>query len=887
MGWRHFLRRAHWDRERAEELQAYLQIETDENIARGMSSVEARRAAQRKLGNTLRIREEIYEMNTINFLDSLGRDLHYVLRGMRRRPGFTVAVVLTLALGIGANTAIFSVVDGVLIKPLPYPNADELIGIWHTASGLQSDDMTVAPTMYFTYREENRAFQNIGLWSTGEQSVTGLGEPEQVRTLRVTYGTLQTLGIQPVLGRWFSEADDTPGTAGPDPVILTYGYWQRRFDGAASVIGHRLTIDARPSEVVGVFPATFRFVGFDPEIVLTLRLNRNQLTLSGGGYRGLARLKPGVTLAEANADVARMLPIWLNAWPIPPGASRQAVKDWRIAPALRPLKKDVVGSVADMLWVLMGTVGLVLMIACANIANLMLVRADSRRQEFAVRAALGAGRARLAKELLVESMVFGLIGGALGLLLACAGLKLLVAMGPSNLPRLQEISIEPVVLAFALAASLVSSLLFGSIPAIKYTSPLGMTLGGGVRGTSASRERHRNRNVLVIVQVALALVLLVGSGLLIRTFQSLRNVNTGFRDAKAVQTARMWFPAELVREPERYTRMQHDIRDKIASIPGVTSAAFTSSVPMDGRMSVSVIPAEDPTHASVRRLKFVSPGYFQAMGTRLIAGRDINWSDIDGHRKVALVSENFARELWQEPAAAIGKRIREWGLKPPVWREIIGVVEDVHEDGPAHKAPSMTYWPVMMENFFGLPKFGTRAIAFVIRSDRAGRESLVNEVRQAVWSVNPNLPVFLVSTMQDLSDRSLAQTSFALVMLAISGSMALGLGVIGLYGVISYVISQRRREIGIRLALGAAPLELKRKFARQGLILTVVGILAGMTAALALTRFMSSLLFGISPLDVKTYIAVLCVLLTAAALASHVAARRVTAVDPVETLKDV
>jgi predicted permease len=892
MGWRRFLRRAQWDHERANELESYVQIETDENIAKGMSSAEAREAAQRKLGNTLRIREEIYRMNTIGFLDSLGRDLRYALRGMQRRPGFTAAVVLTLALGIGANTAIFSIIDGVLIKPLPYPNEDELISIWHSAPGLQSNDVGIAPTMYFTYRDENTTFQNIGLWSTGEQSVTGLGEPEQVRTLRVTYGTLQALGIQPMLGRWFSEADDTPGTAGPDSVILTYGYWQRRFGGAESVIGRRLTIDSRPSEVIGVLPAGFRFIGFDADIVMTLRFNRAELTLGAGApYRGLARLKPGATIAQATADVKRMLPIWLNAWPIPPGAVRKGAEGWRITPVVQLLKKDVLGSVADVLWVLMGTVGLVLLIACANIANLMLVRADGRRQEFAVRAALGGRRARIAKESLVESLVFGLTGGALGLILAYAGLKLLVAVNPNNLPRLQEISINSPALAFGLVASLVSSLLFGLIPASRYTSPI-RTTRGATRGASASRENQRTRNGLVVVQVALALVLLVSCGLMIRTFQALRNVNTGFTGTQEIQTARIRFLPSLVSEPERYTQMEHDILNKIASIPGVTSAAFADSVPMDGSGGGSVVPAEDQTYSDgktplPRRFKYVSPGYFRAIGTRLIAGRDITWSDIEERRRVAVISENFARELWHEPSAAIGKRIREWALRgDPVWRQVIGVVEDVRENGPMQKAPGIVYWPVLMENFFRIPVFGTHAIAFAIRSDRAGTESLVAEIRQAVWSVNPNLPLFRVDTMQELYGRSLGKTSFALVMLTIAGAMALGLGIIGLYGVISYVISQRTREIGIRLALGAEPSELKRMFLRQGLILTVIGILAGLTAAPALIRFMSSLLFGVGPLDPKTYIAVLCILLTAAALASYMAARRAVAVDPIKTLKE-
>jgi putative ABC transport system permease protein len=432
---------------------------------------------------------------------------------------------------------------------------------------------------------------------------------------------------------------------------------------------------------------------------------------------------------------------------------------------------------------------------------------------------------------------------------------------------------------------------FGSIPAIKHTSQIGAPLRGGARGASASRERHRARHALVVVQVALALVLLVSAGLMIRTFQALRNVNPGFVGAAEIQTARIWFPVQI-REPERFTMMQHDILDKIASIPGVMSASSVNSVPMDGRIFSNAVLADDRTYDAgktppIRRYKFVSPGYFRSMGTRLIAGRDITWSDIDERATVVVISANLARELWGAPAAAIGKRIREafGGSATPVWREVIGVAEDVHEDGPAQKAPALVYWPVLMADFLGNATYGTRAIAFVIRSQRAGSESLLSEVRQAVWSVNPSLPVFLVSTMKELADRSLAQTSFALVMLAIASAMALGLGLIGIYGVISYVIAQRSREIGIRLALGAEPSALKRMFVRQGVALAAIGVVAGLGAAVALTHLMSSLLFGIGPLDPATYVAVPGILLIAAALASYVPARRAATVDPVETLK--
>jgi predicted permease len=379
---------------------------------------------------------------------------------------------------------------------------------------------------------------------------------------------------------------------------------------------------------------------------------------------------------------------------------------------------------------------------------------------------------------------------------------------------------------------------------------------------------------------------------MIRTFQALRSVNVGFTHSKEIQTARIWFPAALSVAPKRFTRMERDILDKIASIPGVTSAAFANSVPMDGRVSLGVIPTEVPVTTNVtsppaRRMKFVSPGYFAAMGTRVIAGRDIMWSDIDDSRSVVVVSESFARELWREPAAAIGKRIREWGLQrePIVWREIVGVVEDVREDGPMQKAPPMVYWPVFMENFMGDKFSGTPAIAFVIRSDRAGTESLMADVRRAVWSANPDLPVFLVNTMQELLDRSLAQTSFALVMLAIAGAMALGLGIVGLYGAISYVVSQRTREIGIRLALGAEPVHVQRMFLLHGLTVTGIGVAAGLAISAALTHLMSSLLFGIDRLDRLTYAAVVGILLAATTLATYIPARRAATIDPLETLK--
>jgi len=874
MSWRRYLRRAKWDRERHEEIESYVQIETDANIARGMPLEEARHAARKKFGNPTLIREEIYRMNTIGFLDSLGRDLRYALRTLRHNPMFTLIAVLTLAIGIGANTAIFSVVNGVLIKPLPYPHSDALVGVWHSAvlQGAPFSNLNLSSEMYATYLDHNQTFLEFGAWSNGAASITGMGDPEQVRTLAVTQGVLPALGVQAALGRWFSQDDDTPGT--PETVVLTYGYWQRRFGGDKAVIGRAITVDLRPREVIGVMPKSFRFLNVAPDVILPLRFERSRLSPDDFSFQGIARLKPGVTLAQANADVARMLPIWTRTY----GLSPKLLEVSKMGPALRPLKQDVVGDVGKVLWVLMGTIGIVLLIACANVANLMLMRAEGRQQELAIRAALGAGWGRIARELFVESITLGVLGGALGLGIAYGGLRLLVSMSPANLPRLPEISIDLLVMTFTVAVSLLSGLLFGIIPVIKYAGPqIATALRGGGRSLSQSRERHRSQNMLVVVQVALALVLLVGSGLMIRSFQALRNVQPGFTRPEQIQTVRISIPEVQVAEPERVTRMQNEILDKIAAIPGVASAAFASALPMEVDFrNVNAVSAEGKNEEErlppIRRSKFVSPGLFKTQGTPIIAGRDFTWTEIYGDQRVAVISENMAHETWGEPSAALGKRIRVGTAAP--WYQIIGVVGDVYEDGVHQKAPGCVYWPA-----------GTRSIVFAIRSDRTGTESFLNQIREAVWAVNANLPLAQVRTLGEVYNQSMARTSFTLVMLAIAGAMALVLGIIGIYGVLSYAVSQRRREIGIRLALGAQPGELKRMFVRHGLVLAGIGVAIGLGAAAALTRLMSSLLFGIKPVDPLTYAAGALILGLAAVLASYLPARRASAVDPVEALK--
>ncbi|MGA2881975.1 MAG: ABC transporter permease [Bryobacteraceae bacterium] len=894
MGLQRFFRRAKWDRERLAEIESYEEIETDENIARGMPPEKARRAARKKLGNSTLIREEIYRMNTIAFLDALSQNVRYGLRSLRHNPVFTVVALLTIAIGIGANTAVFSVVNSVLLRPLKYPHSEQLVALRQVAPGAAglasfSDGLLLSPSMYFTYAEHNRTFQSLGVWVTGTANVTGLAEPEQVRTVVVSDGVLQALDVPPVAGRWLSATDQIP--RGRETVMLSYGYWQRRFGGDRSAIGRNITLDSRPRQIVGVMPQGFRLVNAEFDVIVPVAFDRGRVILAGFGFQGIARLKPGVTIAQANADMVRLLPVWMASWSNGPGTNGNIYETWRITPALRALKQEVVGNVSDVLWVVMGTIGLVMLIACANVTNLLLVRAEARQQELAIRAAIGAGWGRIVRGLLVESVMLGLGGGALGTGLAVAGLHLLAAIGPANLPRLSEISLNATALGFTLGLSLLSGLLFGLIPALKYSGPrISATLGSAGRTTSVSRKRHRTRHILAVAQVALALVLLVSAGLMIRTFQALRTVEPGYTTVDHLQTMRISIPESLIAKPEQVIRIQNDIQDKLAAIAGVTSVGFANAMPMEGFGSMwDSIFAENKTYPAneippLRFFKYVSPEFFHTAGTRIVAGRDLTWTEVYSLRPVVILSDNLARELWGSPSSAVGKRIREFPGTP--WREVIGVVQDVRENGVDQKSPEIVYWPSIGPNIFGpSPLNALRTVTFVIRSERAGTESFLNQVRQAVWSVNASLPVASVRTMQEIYDQSLARTSFTLVMLGIAGSMALVLGIIGLYGVISYAVSQRRREIGIRLALGAEPNELRRMFVLHGLTLACVGVALGLAAAAGLMRLMKSLLFGISPFDPLTYAVVPLVLVAAAMLASYLPARRASAVDPVEALR--
>ena len=819
---------------------------------------------------------------------SLLQHLKQVFRRLANAPLFTAITLITLAAGVGGNTVVFSVLEGVLLKPLPYPKPNELIGVWHAAPGINIADLNMAPSNYFIYREQNQTFQDIGMYNRDALTLTGVAEPERLDGLDVTDGIIPLLGIPPMLGRSFTREDDSPGS--PDTVMLTYGFWKKKFGGSPNAVGQSIILDGKSREIIGVLPQRFHFLDQnDPAVLVPFKFDRNKTFLGNFSQEGIARLKPGVTMEQASADIARMLPVVARTFPAPPGFSAKIFEDAHIGPNLRPLKIDVIGDVGNTLWVLMGSIGLVLLIACANVANLLLVRIEGRRQELAVRSALGASPYRIAGELLLESVTLGMLGSAVGLGLAYTALRILVAIAPDGLPRINEIGIDGPVLLFTFAISILASVLFGAIPIFKYA---GVRISTGIReggrANSGSREQHLARSVLVVVQVALALVLLICSGLMIRTFRALTHINPGYSQPDQLQTFRLGIPNNQVKDNEGVVRTFDAIRSKISAIPGVSAVTVSTSFPMDGNASNDLVFAQDRAYSEgqippIRRFAFVIPGFFETEGTPLVAGRDFTWTDIYKTLPVAIISEDFAREYWDSPANAVGKRIRVASTDD--WREIVGVAGNVYGDGVSKTPPSMVYWPIMRVRFEGQAQDVANYAGFGVRSPRAGSEAFLKEVREAVWSVNPNLPLSNVHTLGYFYTRSMARTSFTLIMLAVAGSMALLLGVVGIYGVIACSVSQRVREIGIRMALGAQQQSVTGMFIRHGLILTGIGAAFGLIVAIVAMRLMSSLLFHVKAVDPLTYAAVTLGLVATAFIASYLPSRRAATVDPVEALR--
>ncbi len=805
------------------------------------------------------------------------RDLKHTSRRLARTPLFTLATIITLALGIGANTAIFSVVNNVLLKALPFPEPNRLIGVWQTAPGVNIKNLNACLADYITYREDSKTFEDVALWNSRSMTVTEFSDAERVEGLGATFRLLPILGINPVIGRGFAEKDSD--TKNPDTVMLGYGYWQRRFSSDPNVIGRRIMADGAAREIIGVLPKDFWFMDMAHDFVVPIRFDRSAVRLAGYNFQAIARLRPGVTIQEANNDVARMIGIELGKFPPPNGMSTKMMEDARLAPNVRLLADDLLGDIGRSLWVVMATIGIVLLIACANVANLLLVRAEGRSQELAVRAVLGAGRGRLAREMFVESLTLSLLGGLAGIGFAVIVVKLVLKLSPTRLPRFEQISIDTTAVLFTLVISVAAGLVFGAIPVYKHTRVhLAEALRSGGRNASSSRNRNVARNSLTVIQVALALVLLIGSGLMIRTFQSMRKISPGFSQPEALQTFRISIPRNASLKDPEVLLMQQSLSERLAALPGVTGASMITGLPMTDFQSQDPIFASDHTYAAnqiptLRRFITAAPGTFQTLGTPLVAGREYTWADIHEKRDVVLISENFAREYWGSAQAAVGKQIRSNSTDP--WSEVVGVIGDIRHDGAERNAPTSVYWPLR----------SSYSLTYMVRTTRAGSDSLANEIRQTVSSVNSSIPITHMQTMKEVYEKSMSRTSFTLTLLGISGVMALLLAVVGIYAVISYTVAQRTREIGIRMALGEQSGSLKLMFVRNGLTWGAIGTGLGLITAAALSQLMSTLLFGIKPIDPLTYLAVALALLAATAVASYLPARRITRVNPVDALR--
>ena len=886
------------DEDLAEELLEHIDERTEQIMRlENLSRPEARQAALRAFGNPTLVQTRSREVWEWSRLEALLTDLKLVARRLSRSPGFLITALLTLSIGIGANTAVFSVVDSVLLKPLPYPQSDRLVTLSLQApgaAGLTSfrDGLLLSASMFLTFSEHNRAFQSLGVWNAGTANLTGIGQPEEVHVITVSSGLLETLAVPPLAGRWLNADDQKPHAS--KSVMVGYGFWQRQFGGQRSVIGQTVRLDSQSWQIVGIMPRGFKVVDSEFDVLRPSpsSFDPSHQIMEGFAWNGVGRLKNGVAIGQADADISSLVPVWMDSWSDGPGTNSHFFDIWRITAALKPLKQQVIGSIGNVLWLVMGTIGIVMLIVCTNVANLLLVRADSRQQELAVRAALGAGRGRIARELIFESLVLGAVGGAAGIPVAFAALRLLSVIGPANLPRLSEISLSLESLCFTAGLAIFSGLFFGSIVSLKYsrTGPAA-ALRGSSRTASAGRDRHRSQNVLVVAQVAMALVLLVCAGLMIRSFAVLLNTQPGFSAPEHLQTMRVAILPSIASDPVAVTRMQNQIADKLAQLPGVSSVGYAANLPMDGlepNWNSILVKGRDPwgakTTLPMRLFNYTSPNYFHTMGSRIIAGREFTWDDVYNQRPVSILSENLARELFGSAQAAIGRQITYF--QPMPWHQIIGVVEDARHNGVDAPAPAIVYWPTMSSNLYGPePLDAVRGVTFAVRSPRAGSVALTQEMQQAVWQINGELPVSGLRTMQEIDSISLARISFTLTMLGIAAVLALSLGVIGIYGVIAYSVSQRTREMGIRIALGAQNGELRWLFVRSALALTGLGLTIGLGAAAAVAQLMRSLLFGVRPLDPLSFAMMALVLVTAAALASYLPASRISAINPADVLK--
>jgi predicted permease len=803
---------------------------------------------------------------------------------LARTPTFTAVAVVTLAVGIGANTAIFSVVNGVLLKPLPYPEPDRLVTVGPTAPGLGYDQISLSDATYFYFRENNRTLENLAAWNTPTRNLTGLERPLRLDVAAVTHTIFRTLRVSPALGRPFVEDDDLPGAAAV--AVLTHDLWAETFGSDPSVLGRTILLDGSSTEIIGVMPPGFEIPTESLDLLIPLRLDPAAPPQLNHYLSGIGRLAPGVTVEEASRDLDRVGKTVVEAFP--DTYTPQMNEEARFGGSATSLRTEIVGDVTTALWVILGTVGFVLLIACANVANLFLVRAEGRQREIALRTALGADFRSLARYFLSESMGLAVMGGVLGILLAYVGLRVLLATAPDTIPRLGEVGIDLTVLLFTGGISVLAGLLFGAFPLIRYGHPnLVSALKEGGRGTTSGKPGHGARNAMVVGQVALALMLLAGAGLMLRSFQALRSVDPGF-DAENVLTLRIALPSADYPDRGAISPFYETLLDGIRALPGVRAAGSVTGLPLAGdRTSDSIIiPEDNPTPEGemppLANTQFAGPGYFEAMGIRVLEGTAFEPSDAYESSGGVVITQALARKFWPDENA-VGKRVqRSWG-EP--WYQVIGVIEDVRERSLVDDHRQLVYWPVrpLADEEGGFP-WAAPGRALVIRTD-VDPLSLVPAVRREIWAMDPNLPIADIRTMERIVGRSMARTSFTTLLLAIAAVVALILGTVGIYGVISYVVSQRTQEIGVRLALGADRRRVEAMVLRQGALLAGLGIFVGVVGAGALTRVMASLLVETSATDPLTFVVVAALLAAVATTASWVPARRAASTDPMIAMR--
>ncbi len=814
-------------------------------------------------------------------MNGMSRDVRTALRGLARKPAFTFLAGLTLAIGIGANTAIFSVVDGVLIDPLPFPEPDRLVSYNHEAPGL-GVNVPVIPhseAMYLHYLEGARAVDALAVFSDDNVNLMSGGEPQRLAAVQVTREYFDVVGVQPVLGRGFVEGEDRPGA---EPVaVLGYGLWQQTFGSDPSVVGRLVEMDGVRRRVVGVMPEGFAVT--DEELWIPLEIDPDDADGGSLGLIGVARLAEGATIEAAQVEMQDLLGRYAetHADDLPPGILEQS----GLAADVKPLKELFVQDVRQALWVLFGTVGFVLLIACANVANLFLVRAEARQRETAVRTAMGASRLDMMRQHLSESVLLALGAGVTGLALAAFGVQGLLRLAPAELPEILRVGIDGSVLAFTLGVSLTTGVVFGVVPVLGYgRRDLSGTLREGGRSSTDGEGRHRARRGLVVAQVALALVLLVGSGLMLRSFVALRAVDLGF-GTEGLMTFRLGLPGAEYEDGEPVVDFYRRLTERLESMPGVEAVGMNTGLPLTGSKSAGPMePVERPFPegqlAPLVERRQITPGYFDVMSVPLLEGRALEWTDQGDRYRAVVVSETLAKAFWPGESA-VGRMIRAQGDDEHAW-EVVGVAGDVRFDGVRDEPLPMAYLPVLAGDAESpLGAFGMDVVV------RVGGDPLaaVQGAREALRSVDPRLPMINPRTAASVVEDAMAATSFTVVLLGIAAAVALLLGTVGLYGVISYIVSRRTPEIGVRMALGAPVGTVLRGVLGEGMVLTGIGVALGLIGAWSLSRALGSLLYGVSATDPLTFLGTAALLGAVALLATWIPARRASRVDPVQALR--